>query len=356
MTQRIVVVVPRGARRQLQRRAQKTKDAALRTRILIVLHYAQGLGARMIGQALRIAPMTAQRVAHRYLERGFDGLLDGRRDNGSAKVDADLLQALAELLMKTAQEHGWKRPTWTRELLAQSLAEKTGTEVSVTTVSRMLKKLRARLGSARPTVLCPWPRARKLRQLARIRRLIRRLPRDELVFYEDEVDIHLNPRIGRDWTLPGQQRIVVTPGKNTKRYVAGALAVDGSALVCVTAEKKSSDLFIALLERLRDVHPRARRIHLILDNFIIHSSKRVQRFLAGQRDLFALHFLPPYCPEHNRIERLWRELHANVTRNHRCSSMRELMQEVRSYLKSEHRRRQALHAKAARTGTSRRAA
>ncbi len=33
------------------------------------------------------------------------------------------------------------------------------------------------------------------------------------VFYEDEVDIHLNPGIGADWQLRGQQKRVVTPGR-----------------------------------------------------------------------------------------------------------------------------------------------
>lgn len=33
------------------------------------------------------------------------------------------------------------------------------------------------------------------------------------VFYEDEVDIHLNPKIGADWQLRGQQKRVVTPGQ-----------------------------------------------------------------------------------------------------------------------------------------------
>ena len=39
-----------------------------------------------------------------------------------------------------------------------------------------------------------------------------------------------------------------------------------------------------------------------------------------------LHFLPPYCPDHNRIERLWKDLHDNVTRNHRCRTMDELLE------------------------------
>lgn len=36
------------------------------------------------------------------------------------------------------------------------------------------------------------------------------------VFYEDEVDIHLNPKIGSDWQLRGQQKRVVTLGQNEK--------------------------------------------------------------------------------------------------------------------------------------------
>ena len=44
------------------------------------------------------------------------------------------------------------------------------------------------------------------------------------------------------------------------------------------------------------------------------------------------HFLPPYCPEHNRIERTWRDLHDNVTRNHQCRIMEQLMSDVVDYL------------------------
>ncbi len=45
-----------------------------------------------------------------------------------------------------------------------------------------------------------------------------------------------------------------------------------------------------------------------------------------------LHFLPPYCPDANRIERVWQDLHANVTRNHRCKTMNKLLDNARYYL------------------------
>lgn len=45
------------------------------------------------------------------------------------------------------------------------------------------------------------------------------------VFYEDEVDIHLNPKIGADWQLRGQQNRVVTPGQNEKYGTVAKLAM-----------------------------------------------------------------------------------------------------------------------------------
>ena len=43
----------------------------------------------------------------------------------------------------------------------------------------------------------------------------------EVVYYEDEVDIHLNPKIGEDWMARSQQKEVVTPGKNVKAVLGG---------------------------------------------------------------------------------------------------------------------------------------
>jgi hypothetical protein len=72
-------------------------------------------------------------------------------------------------------------------------------------------------------VLCPWDSERRKRKLAGLRRLARSATAAEPVFYEDEMDVHLNPKIGRNWMLPGHRRYVVTPGQNRKRFVAGAV-------------------------------------------------------------------------------------------------------------------------------------
>jgi ABC-type hemin transport system ATPase subunit len=45
-----------------------------------------------------------------------------------------------------------------------------------------------------------------------------------------------------------------------------------------------------------------------------------------------LDFLPPYCPDHNKTERVWLDPHAIVTRKHRCRRMSDLMANVLAFL------------------------
>lgn len=317
----------------------KTRDAALRTRLQIVLSYSRGQGAQTIARALHCAPATAVRVAQRFVAQGEAGLEDARHENGQPKVDPDVEQALAELVQASPQDDGWPRPTWTRAMLARSLAARTKVQLSLTTIARVLRRVGARWGMARPTVACPWGERRKRARLRAIAAAVGPYRRGEAVYYEDEVDIHLNPRIGRDWMLRNQQKLVMTPGQNQKRYLAGALSRDGRTLVVVESDRKNSDLFVNLLEALSARHVGARRIDVVLDNFKIHSSHRVMRYLQERGTQFVLHFLPPYCPDENRIERLWREVHANVTRNHRCPTMAQLRRALWWYLRREMRRR-----------------
>ena len=86
------------------------------------------------------------------------------------------------------------------------------------------------------------------------------------VFYEDEVDIHLNPKMGADWQLRGQQKRVVTPGQNEKYYLAGALHSGTGKVRYVGGSSKSSVLFISLLKHLKTTYCRAKSITLIVDN------------------------------------------------------------------------------------------
>lgn len=315
---------------RLLRRMRACRDGGLKTRYLIIVNLFQRTPTQTAA-ALHIARSTVYRVAARFGQFGEWGLLDGREDNGPVKLSEHVLGELDRLVRDTPENYGWPRPTWTRELLAATLRQRTGVRVHVATLSRALALIRARRARPRPTVGCPWSKPRKNRRLRAIGQLLARLPRGHVAVYADEVDVHLNPKIGLDWMGYGQQKEVLTPGQNEKRYVAGALDAQTGALTWVDGERKNSVLFIALLQRLLKVYADAPVIHVILDNYRIHKSQITQRALAGLGGRLRLHFLPPYCPNENKIERLWQDLHAAVTRNHRCRTMSELMQHVYRY-------------------------
>jgi transposase len=333
-------IVPKlrwSVKEKMRKRFQKCRIASVRIRYLILFNLWSGRGAREIEAVLNVHNTTVYRVAKRFCERGEAALWDGREHNGAEKLSEAYLGILNDVVRATPRDHGWRRPTWTRELLIETLVRKTGVRIHPTTMSRALALIKARRGKPRPTVRCPWHPAAKTRRLNNLAQLVASLPQCEVAVYEDEVDIHLNPKIGLDWMGLGQQKEVVTPGKNVKRYLAGALDARTGEVHWVEADKKDAWLFLDLLKRLTVVYPRVRRIHVILDNYKIHSSHIIGIALAHFACRVRLHFLPPYCPEHNRIERLWQDLHAHVTRNHRCPGMTELMREVRYYLRKRNR-------------------
>ena len=336
----IVPKMSRVDKRRLEKRCRKLKDGALKTRYLIILNLVEGRSAGDTAKALKVNRSTVYRVAARFCEDDADGLIDRREENGESKLDDSFLSTLWEVVESCPLEHGWKRPTWTREMLVRTMQKQTGVRIHVSTMSVALAKIGARRGRPKPTVESTWSKRAKNRRLRQIAELVDSLPDDEVAVYEDEVDIHLNPKIGLDWMTRGQQKEVLTPGQNEKRYLAGALNAKTGELIWAEGDRKNTLLFIQLLWMLHRRYPNAQKIHVILDNYSIHSTEEVAKTLAseaGQR--FTLHFLPPYCPDHNKIERTWQDLHANVTRNHKCADMSELITNTRQYLRKRNKQK-----------------
>jgi len=332
------IVLQRRQRQRLLRQARRADDPDLRVRYMIVIHSADGWGIDRIAEALGCSAATVSRTRRRWRDAGEAGLVDRREDNGEPKVDEAYVATVRWILQAPPSAYLHRRPTWTLPLLIETARLYAGgVTVSVTTMGRVLALLRARRGRAKPLAAsCTWSAARKNRRLAMIAALLKTLPADQACVWVDEVDVDLNPRIGFDWTLPGEQRRVPTPGKNVKRYVAGAMDAASDRVTWVRGDRKNSGLFIGLLRKLRATYADRKVIHVILDNFGIHSSRQTRAWLADPEcsgGNFRLHFLPPYCPDDNRIERcVWREMHQNVTTNHRHETIDALMDAVTSWL------------------------
>ena len=236
---------------------------------------------------------------------------------------------------RSPRDFGFLRSRWTCAAVAWLLLAYYQVAVSRETVRRWLHQADLVWRRPRPVLRRHDPcRQDKVRAL---RRLLAQLPADEVVVFEDEVDINLNPKIGSMWMRRGAQAEVQTPGDNQKRYLAGSMNWATGTLWVTEGAKRDGALFVRHLEDLWLRLRRYRLIHVICDNARFHQAakcKRLQEYLKRWGHRIVLHYLPLYAPETNPIERVWWHLHDEVTRNHQCHTLEELLDLVFRWLEA----------------------
>ena len=277
-----VTNIPRPTRRRLMRVAQQSSDHQYVRRALAVLALWETQDC--VSEAARrvcAARSTVNRWRSLYEEYGEQGLVPRQRGRTQWKSNDEVLKCLESLLEDTPQSLGDLRSRWSSELLAKVLGERAGVTVHPSTVRRWLALLRFGYRRARPTLHVRDPR--KAERMQAIEAALASQGGGTEVFYVDEADVDLNPRIGPAWVRRGVQQATPTPGKNRKPYVAGALNARTGRVIWAEYERKSTPLFLGLLHQLRGSYRAAKRIVLIADNYIIHKSQAVQQAFGERR-------------------------------------------------------------------------
>lgn len=325
-----VLKIGRPVRRRLRKVVQTAPDKEYARRVQAVLTLEQcGGNVSETCRRTHAARSAVQKWRGLFEHGGVEGLRPQARGREDWKATAELLQQLERLVCTDPTSLGYLRSRWSSELLALELKRRGAVQVHATTIRRWLARLQIVWRRARPT-LCIGDR-QKPRKMRAIHHALRGCRAQWEVFYVDEADIDLNPRIGATWVPRGQQATVPTPGKNRKCHVAGALNARTGKVLWVEHTRKDSELFLRLLETLVRSYRHARRLSLIVDNYIIHRSRMVRGWLKRHPRVKLL-FQPAYHPWVNEIERLWKQLHDTVTRNHRCGTLDKLMNQVNRFM------------------------
>lgn len=165
-----------------------------------------------------------------------------------------------------------------------------------------------------------------------------------MLLFLDECDVHLQPLIGDNWQMRGTQNRIEDARQNRKAYCFGAIDFSTGRVSCLVKDRKRSCEFVAFLEALRCKYGEG--IHLVLDNYSIHYSRRVRDYLEGRPGVFEFHFLPTYSPWLNPMETVWREMKQAVCRNQFHGTIENLKSAVRRYFVSHRRHEGALRAAA----------
>ena len=158
---------------------------------------------------------------------------------------------------------------------------------------------------------------------------------DEAIVYADAVHPTHQVQYAGQWQ-PRDARCAIPANSGRKRLnLHGAIDLETGMTRIVEVTMVDAMSTLALFEALEQAYPAMRRIHVFLDNARYHKAAIVREWLARPGCRIVPHFVPPYCPHLNPIERLWGVMHKCVTRNRRYEKIGQFADAVITFLREE---------------------
>jgi transposase len=248
----------------------------------------------------------------RLARRGGEPALRARKATGRPQRLSGRQQAAVArwITGKDPRQYGFAFALWTRQVVAELIAQRFGVRLSRTAVGRLLAALKItpqkplrRAYERDPEAIERWMRE----EYPAIRRRARRRGAD--VFFLDEVGVRSDSALGRTWGKKGHTPVVATSGQRQAVNAISAVTARGAFWSDVYTDRLNAGRFVALLKKF--LRRRRRRVMLILDRHPAHVAKLVAKFVQAQRGRLELYFLPGYAPDLNPDEFVWQHLKTN---------------------------------------------
>ncbi|WP_413283639.1 IS630 family transposase [Vibrio sp. MA40-2] len=286
-------------KKQLERMHDSARDGRVRNRIKAVLLASEDWSVSMISQALRIHQTTVTRHLNDYLQ---SEKLAPENGGSQSKLNAAETMSLIEHLTEHTYFH------------THQIVEYVQNEFQITyTVAGMNKWLHHNAFSYKQPkgVLHRFnPEA----QDAFIQ-YYQELKKNEPILFMDAVHPSQATKITYGWIRKGEDKVIETTGSRTRLNFVGALNLtDIAATVTDSYETINSESIARFFWKFKKEHyPLGQKINVILDGAGYHRSQLVKDFAFMLN--IELHYLPPYSPNLNPIERLWKVMHEHARNN-----------------------------------------
>ncbi|MDG5755679.1 IS630 family transposase [Ectobacillus antri] len=157
------------------------------------------------------------------------------------------------------------------------------------------------------------------------------LDENTVLLYQDETHIRAYQSLRATWSQSGIQKQVPTYGHHAYVTVFGTVQVGTGKIVTSIASEGKKEQFLAFLQLLLEEY-KGKFIILVIDGAPIHRSQLVQTFLEEHKEELMPFRLPPYSPDLNPIERLWKWLKEQVIANKFHPTKSSIEEAVTSFL------------------------
>ena len=314
----------------LEASLKKTKDLTEWKRIFAILEYDNGQSIEELAHTLRISPFTIEKYLKEY--SSHDKTKNDPRGGGHSKLTEEEssklerhLEQITYLKVGPIIAYVWKqfekkysRSGMTHWLLAHGFTYKRPEKI--------------------PGKIDPDKQAQFIEEYKRLKSSLG--PCDEIYFL-DAIHPEYQSQAVFGWIKKGECKTLQTTGKQKRLHFIGALALDGMKIFMREYKAIDAESTVCFLNYLEQ-EARGKRIHVVLDNAGANKNQKIEGFL--KKSQVQLHYLPPYSPNLNPIERLWKVFREITLYNRFFPTYSEFVASVRVFFGCRvHRLRRLLY-------------
>jgi transposase len=305
-------------KRELEKRHRVERDGRVRDRIKAVLLKSEGWSNEAIAQALRIHPDTVADHLHAWTKAN-----QLKPENGGS------VSKLTEQQRRAVDAHV-QAQCYTKVIdLCRFVSKAYGVLYTVSGMTKWLKEHGFRYKRPKSTPVKADPEKQE-EWVKGYLALVDETPTDEPIVFMDAVHPTMATKITCGWIKKGVDKPIAQTASRTRVNVIGAIELKSTTVHSAFVDVVNVLTILAFFDQLKAAYPNAPKIHVILDQAGYHRSHELQKQAAAKG--IVLHLLPPYSPNLNPIERLWKVMNEYARNNVFFESARQFKDAIAHFL------------------------
>jgi transposase len=276
----------------LEAELKKTKESSEWKRLFVLLSFDEGLSVDEIARYTRLSPWTIDNYlkeynAHQKTKNDPRGGSSSKLSEEEAKELERHLQEVTYLKVKDILKYVKKK--------FEKEYSRSGMTIWLKEHGFTFKKPEKIPGKVNPEEQAGF--------VERYKALKTSLGPEDDLFFIDAVHPEYQSQAVCGWIKKGENKTLQTTGKQKRLHFSGALSLKRMQVIIREYKTIDADAIIDFFKEL-EKESKAGVIHVILDNARAHKNRKLETYLQTSR--IKLHYLPPYSPNLNPIERLWK--------------------------------------------------
>lgn len=301
-------------RADLQKRHKKERDGRIRDRIKAVLAYDDGYTYSEIARILLLDDETIRRHINVYFSKNKLKPENGGSQSYLTTHESEELKAhLREVTFLYVKD------------ICAYVKKRFNKVYSVSGMTKWLKSNKFRYKKPH-SVPAKADMERQEEFIAHYHSLNASLDEKDVIYFVDSSHPQHQTKLAYGWIEKGVRKPEKMTACQKRVNLIGAINLDNHDVLHRQVKWVNGESIEAFLQQLIDANPDAENIHIIWDNAGYHKSEQILSFIKGTK--ITPHYLPPYSPNLNPIERLWKIMHENVTYNRYYSKFSDFTEAI----------------------------